>query len=184
MHLLYLHQKRINFIEKCKFILGILDGVWGLLLIQTFLNIETPPLDVRSYQIEIETLLFYFDPPPIGAISDIFEIENISMAVDPLGQTFKLTYLHQKRINFIDKGKNNSRSPWADLKRHICIGKYQKCLFILGILDGVWGRLLIQTFLKNWDPPLNFRISQIEIWTYLRKNLPSLFFCFFYDGSP
>ena len=58
-------------------------------------------------------------PPPIGAISDISKIENISMAVDPLGQTFKLAYLHQKRINFIQKGKNNSRSPWADLKKGI-----------------------------------------------------------------
>ena len=88
---------------------------------------------------KLKLRLYYFilTPPPIGAISDIFEIENISMAVDPLGQTFKLTYLHQKRKNLIEKGKNNSRSPWADLKRHICIGKYQKCLFILGILDGV-----------------------------------------------
>ena len=34
----YFHQKRINVIEKSKFILDILDGVRGLLLIQTFLR--------------------------------------------------------------------------------------------------------------------------------------------------
>ena len=43
--------------------------------------------------------------------------------------------------------------------------KYQKSSFILPILDGVWGLFLIQTFLKNRDPPL-FQNSQIEIGTF------------------
>ena len=42
---------------------------------------------------------------PLGAISDIFEIENMLMAVDPPRHTSKLAYLHQKRINFIEKVK-------------------------------------------------------------------------------
>ena len=71
------------------------------------------------------------------------------MAVDPLGQTFKLAYLHQKRINFIEKGKNNSRSPWADLKKAYLHWKIPKSVFILGILDGARWPLLIQIFLKN-----------------------------------
>ena len=55
------------------------------------------------------------------------------MAVDPLGQTFKLTYLHQKRKNLIEKGKNNSRSPWADLKKGIFALENTKkvCLFLV-----------------------------------------------------
>ena len=46
--------------------------------------------------------------------------------------------------------------------------KYQKSEFILLILDGVWGLFLIETFLKNSDPPLLcFQMSQIEIETFL-----------------
>ena len=46
----------------------------------------------------------------MGAISDIFEIENMLMEVDPPGQTSKLAYLPEKRIDFIEKGQNESRS--------------------------------------------------------------------------
>ena len=73
----------------------------------------------------------------LGAISDIFEIENMLMAVDPPGQTSKLAYLHQKRINFIEKGQNKRRSTWADLKKAYLHWKIPKSVFILGILSGV-----------------------------------------------
>ena len=62
----------------------------------------------------------------------------------PLGQTSKLAYLHQKRINFIEKS-----------------------MFILGILDGVWGLLLIQTFVKNCDPPPSiFEVPKLKLGLY------------------
>ena len=47
--------------------------------------------------------------------------------------------------------------------------RYQKCKFIL-ILDGVLGLNLIQTFLKNLDPPPpppGFPNYQIDIGTFL-----------------
>jgi len=28
-----------------------------------------------------------------------------------------MAYLHRKRLNFIEKGKNESRSLWADIKK-------------------------------------------------------------------
>ena len=43
------------------------------------------------------------------------------MVVDPPGQTSKSAYLHQKRINFIEKGQNKSRSSWTDLKRGLFV---------------------------------------------------------------
>ena len=39
-------------------------------------------------------------------------------------------------------------------------------MFFLGILDGVWGLLLIQTFLKNWEPPLIFEVSKLKLGLY------------------
>ena len=66
----------------------------------------------------------------MGGNSDIFEFENILMAVDPLGQTFRLAYLHQKWINFIEIGKNNNRSPKADLKKAYLFWKIpKKCVY-------------------------------------------------------
>ena len=50
---------------------------------------------------EPNTTFLMSDPPPIGAISDNFEIENILIAVDLPGQTSKMVYLHQKWIDFI-----------------------------------------------------------------------------------
>ena len=38
---------------------------------------------------------------PFGSDSDIFEIENILMEADPIGETSKVAYLH--RIRFIKK---------------------------------------------------------------------------------
>ena len=56
--------------QKSEFILLILDGVWGLFLIQTFLK----NLGFQNSQIEIEMFLFLFPPPqaPLGNISLIF----------------------------------------------------------------------------------------------------------------
>ena len=71
--------------------------------------------------------------------------------------------------------------------------KYQKSGFIFLISDGVWGLFLIQTFLKNTDPPLCFQNSQIEIGTFLcffltRPSpiwtLSQIFSFFFSDASP
>ena len=74
-----------------------------------------------------------------------------------------MAYLHQKRLNFIQKGQNEVHYLKQTWKRDICIRKYQKSEFILLILDGVWGLFLIQTFLKN----LGFQNSQIEIEMFL-----------------
>ena len=55
-----------------------------------------------------------------------------------------------------------------------------KSEFILLIFDGVWGLFIIQTFLKNLDPPLSFQNSQIEIENTKRV---SLFFLFWVDSE-
>ena len=64
----------MNFIEKSKFILGILDGVWGLLLIQTFLkNWDAPPRFSKFPNWNWDFIFFYFDPaPPLGNFPQIF----------------------------------------------------------------------------------------------------------------
>ena len=41
-------------------------------------------------------------------LSDIFEIETISMSADTPGQVSKMAYLHQKRIFVTQKGQNES----------------------------------------------------------------------------
>ena len=58
-------------------------------------------------------------PVPPGSNSNIFEIEDIFMATDPTGKTSKMAYLHQKRLNFIQKGQNESRYPQVDIKTGI-----------------------------------------------------------------
>ena len=65
--------------------------------------------------------------------SDNFEIQTILIAADPRGQASKMAHLHRKRLNFIQKGKNESRYPEADMKKSIfCMRKYQKVsLFFL-----------------------------------------------------
>ena len=86
------------------------------------------------------------------------------MAVDPLGQTFKLAYLHQKRINFIEKGKNNSRSPWADLKKAYLHWKIpKKCVY-----SWYFGWCLRATFNsdifeKLRNPPWIFEVSKWKL---------------------
>ena len=42
----------------------------------------------------------------------------------------------------------------------------EKSKFILGILDGVWGLLLIQTFLKNLGTPAPNGFSKILNWNW------------------
>ena len=44
-------------------------------------------------------------------------IGNILMAVDPPGQTSKMAYLHQKRLNFIQEGQNERRYSLAGIKK-------------------------------------------------------------------
>ena len=39
------------------------------------------------------------------------------MAVDPPGQTSKMAYLHQKRLNFIQEGQNERRYSSAGIKK-------------------------------------------------------------------
>ena len=39
------------------------------------------------------------------------------MAVDPPGQTSKMAYLHQKRLNFIQEGQNERRYSLAGIKK-------------------------------------------------------------------
>ena len=39
------------------------------------------------------------------------------MATQPPKQASKMANLHQKRQNFIQKGQNEGRSPWADIKK-------------------------------------------------------------------
>ena len=49
---------------------------------------------------------------------DIFIlIGKILMAVDPPGQTSKMAYLHQKRLNFIQEGQNERRYSSAGIKK-------------------------------------------------------------------
>ena len=63
------------------------------------------------------------------------------------GQISKMAYLHWKRLNFIQK--RESRSPWAHIKKGIFAWKkYPMSDFILFILDGYWGLLIIKIFLK------------------------------------
>ena len=48
--------------------------------------------------------------------------------------------------------------------------KYQKSEFILLISDGVWGLFLIETFLKNRDPPSVFKCPKLKLrhfWVFL-----------------
>ena len=76
---------------------------------------------------EIQKSLKY----PMGIFPKYFGV--FLLAVDPYGQTSKLAYLHLKRINFIEKGQNYSRSPWADLKKGIFALENTKkvCLFLV-----------------------------------------------------
>ena len=49
---------------------------------------------------------------PLGSISYIFEVENVLLVVDPLGQTSKITYFHRKRLDSIEK---RSKQAGAEL---------------------------------------------------------------------
>ena len=40
---------------------------------------------------------------PLGSISYIFEVENVLLVVDPLGQASKMAYFHRKRLDSIEK---------------------------------------------------------------------------------
>ena len=50
-------------------------------------------------------------PLPHRIEFDIFEIETILMVAGPPGQASEVAYLHQKGINLIQKGQNESRYP-------------------------------------------------------------------------
>ena len=41
------------------------------------------------------------------------------MSADSPGQASKMAYLHRKRLNFIQKGQNESRYPQVDIKTGI-----------------------------------------------------------------
>ena len=41
--------------------------------------------------------------------------------VYPPGQTSKMAYLHRKRLNFIEKGKNENKYPYVDIKTGIFV---------------------------------------------------------------
>ena len=41
------------------------------------------------------------------------------MAADPPGQAYQMAYLHRKRLNFIQKGQNESKYPQVDIKTGI-----------------------------------------------------------------
>ena len=69
-------------------------------------NPDPPPLDKSDF-------FEFLTPSPLGSISDIFEVDNVLMVVDPLGQTSKMAYFHRKRLDFILKKK--VKTSWAEL---------------------------------------------------------------------
>ena len=58
-------------------------------------------------QTEFQTFLKIADPLPIGSNSDISEFENILM----VASRHIKWHIYQKRLNFIQKGQNESRFP-------------------------------------------------------------------------
>ena len=56
-------------------------------------------------QTEFQTFLKIADPLPIGSNSDISEFENILM----VASRHIKWHIYQKRLNFIQKGQNESR---------------------------------------------------------------------------
>ena len=56
-------------------------------------------------QTEFQTFLKIADPLPIGSNSDISEFENIFM----VASRHIKWHIYQKRLNFIQKGQNESR---------------------------------------------------------------------------
>ena len=79
---------------------------------------------------------------------------------------YKMAYLHMKRINFIQKGQNESKFHCADKKNEYFHAKIpQKKNFILLILDGVLRVIFDSTYLEN-RLPLGFQNFEIEIESF------------------
>ena len=76
---------------------------------------------------------------------------------------YKMAYLHMKRINFIQKGQNESKFHCADKKNEYFHAKIPpKKNFILLILDGVLRVMFDSTYLEN-RPPWVFEISKLKL---------------------
>ena len=116
----------------------------------------TPPPPLRHLKhfwiwdiFEFETFLKNADPP-FWSIWDIFEIGTILMSTKPPRTGIINGLFALERLNFIQKGQNESRYPQVDIKTGIFAwGNTKKVSLFFFFLDGVWGLFLIQTFLKN-----------------------------------
>ena len=87
--------------------------------------------------------------PPIGSISDIFEIKNI---LTPLDRQLKWHFCIRKGYITLKK-----------VKMKVEPLEQSQSEFILFILDGVGGLLLIQTFLKNRATPSVVKILKLKL---------------------
>ena len=126
------------------------------------------------------------DPPPLPSdISDFFEFQTYLKNADP---PYRINLRHFWIWEHIDGGRTTRINISKGLFRHIYIEKGQIKCFNFSFLG--WG-LIIETFLKIWDPPHRFSNVRIWIWDIfvffsdpLFGTLSQIFLFFYYDASP